>query len=224
MKHTHILVIEDDPSILEIIKYHLQKNKHWQVHTATDGQTGVDMADALDPDLIIVDWMLPHKSGIEVIQHMRKNTDRHIPIIMLTARGEEQDKIQSLSTGADDYVVKPFSPRELDARIKASLRRDKHTDYIVSRGDISVNLQQKAVYENAVPVKLGRKEYEILVLLLKTPNRILSREKILNKVWGLYADVDDRTIDVHVTRLRKKFKNAKRIESVWGEGYRFVDK
>ncbi len=224
MQDVNILLIEDDRAILEILKYNLQKNAGWTVHTAMDGQTGLDMALHIDPDLMVVDWMLPEKSGIEVIQQVRKTSERHIPIVMLTARGEEQDKIKSLTIGADDYVVKPFSPRELDARLKASLRRENKMDCVVRCGDIWVNLNERTVFEDGKAIKIARKEYAILVYLLKNPNRILSREKILNKVWGLYADVDDRTVDVHVTRLRKKLKNPTFIESVWGEGYRINDK
>ncbi len=224
IQNTNILVIEDDQAILEILKYNLQQNNGWNIYTATDGQMGLDMALQIDPDLMVVDWMLPEKSGIDIIKQIRKISNRHIPIIMLTARGEESDKIQSLTIGADDYMIKPFSPRELVARIKASLRRERKTNSMLCCGNISVNLNEKTVYEDGIPLKIVRKEYDILVYLLKNTNRILSREKILNKVWGMYADVDERTIDVHVTRLRKKFNTPQIIESVWGEGYRISDK
>lgn len=223
MPTVNIVIIEDDLAILELIKYNLCKNEDWAIYTATNGQSGIDMIMDMQVDLIIVDWMLPEKSGIEIITYVRKNISRHIPIIMLTARGEEEDKVQSLNTGADDYVVKPFSPREFEARIKSALRRHNLDKKILTYGALTINLDTKTVTENGVDLHIKRKEYDILVLLMKHGNRVVKRESIINTVWGNYADIDNRTVDVHIVRLRKKMCDGNIIQSVWGEGYRLRD-
>ena len=225
-----ILVIDDEKNIRDLIKFNLE-SEDYQVKTASTGKEGLDLIDD-SIDLIILDLMLPEIDGLTVCKKIRNNKDySFIPIIMLTAKSEEVDKILGLEIGADDYMTKPFSPRELLARIKAIFRRindhnqsekEKSKDEIITIGNLELDQNRHEARKNGKPLKLTPKEFELLKYLLFNKNRVLTRDLLLEKIWGYTYSGDTRTVDVHIRRLRKKIgKNY--ITTVRGVGYKFVE-
>lgn len=221
-----ILVIEDEPAIREMIAFAL-RTQSYQVMCAQDGKEAIQAIANKVPDLILLDWMLPGVSGIELAKRFRNDEmTRNIPIIMLTARGEETDRLTGFENGADDYMVKPFSARELLARIKAVLRRSRETedDGSIEIGTLRLDAkQQKLLIENK-SVHIGPTEYRLLHFFMSHANRIYTRNQLLDYVWGGSSDIEDRTVDVHIRRLRKAlepFQLDSHIETVRGTGYRF---
>jgi two-component system phosphate regulon response regulator PhoB len=201
----HILVVEDEDSLATLLQYNLQK-EGYDVALAGDGEEALLKVDERLPDLVVLDWMLPKVSGIEVCRRLRqRNETRNLPIIMLTARGEESDRIRGLDTGADDYVVKPFSMTELAARVRAVLRRLRPglAEDRVRRGDIVVDRVEHRVRRGGAEVHLGPTEFRLLDYLMQHPGRVFSREQLLDAVWGSDVYVEARTVDVHIGRLRK---------------------
>jgi len=224
-RHTPlVLIIEDEPSQMEVISYNLQKSGFTDLR-AEDGETGLLLAEEHQPDLIILDWMLPQTSGIEVCRRLkRQKLTKSIPVIMLTARGEESDRIRGLETGADDYVVKPYSVNELMARIRAMLRRTRGASVgqTLTYGDLVLDSERHKVLRNGVPVNLGPTEFRLLATFMESPQRVWSRENLLNRVWGHDINVESRTVDVHIGRLRKALKQKGQndpIRTVRSAGY-----
>lgn len=220
----HILVIEDEDALATLLQYNLEK-EGYQVSVAGDGEEAMMLAEENNPDLVLVDWMLPKVSGIEVCRRLRgRQESRNIPIIMLTARGEEADRIRGLDTGADDYVVKPFSMTELFARIRAVMRRIRPglADDQVRCGDIVIDRVAHRVRRDGMEVHLGPTEFRLLDYLMQHPGRVFSREQLLDAVWGSDVYVEARTVDVHIGRLRKALNNAGEgdpIRTVRSAGY-----
>jgi len=200
-----ILIVEDEPPLIEVLRYNLE-SAGFATLVATDGEDALLLAAEETPNLIVLDWMLPKLSGIDVCRRLREaKATKTVPIIMLTARGEEGDKISGLDAGADDYVVKPFSPSELIARVRAVLRRSdpKFGEEKLDYADITVDLVTHKVTRAGQPVHLGPTEYRLLQTLMERPTRVFSREQLLDLVWGRDIYVEERTVDVHVRRLRK---------------------
>ncbi|MBB4210550.1 two-component system phosphate regulon response regulator PhoB [Rhodothalassium salexigens DSM 2132] len=200
-----ILFVEDEASLTELVRYNLER-ENFDVTCAADGEEGLMMATEVPPDLILLDWMLPNLSGIEICRRLRRNTaTASVPIIMLTARTEEADRVRGLDTGADDYITKPFSPRELIARINAVLRRVRPglSGEVLRYGDIVLDSKSHKVMRNDRPVHLGPTEFRMLRHFLENPGRVFSREQLLDAVWGHDVYVELRTVDVHIRRLRK---------------------
>jgi two-component system phosphate regulon response regulator PhoB len=200
-----ILVVEDEDSLATLLQYNLQK-EGYEVALAEDGEEAMLRVDERLPDLVVLDWMLPKVSGIEVCRRLRqRNETRNIPIIMLTARGEESDRVRGLDTGADDYVTKPFAMTELAARIRAVLRRLRPglAEDRVRRGDIVIDRVAHRVKRGAQEIHLGPTEFRLLDYLMQHPGRVFSREQLLDAVWGSDVYVEARTVDVHIGRLRK---------------------
>jgi len=219
-----VLVIEDEPAQMELISYNLKK-QGFRLGQAENGVDGLLLVDEIQPDLIVLDWMLPMVSGLEVCRRLKHQAHtRAIPIIMLTARGEEADRIRGLNTGADDYITKPYSVNELVARVRAVFRRTRPSGVgeILAFGDLSLDSEQHKVKRNGKPLKLGPTEFRLLATFMEHPRRVWSRELLLDRVWGLDCDVDFRTVDVHIGRLRKALKQADQpdpIRTVRGTGY-----
>jgi two-component system phosphate regulon response regulator PhoB len=220
-----ILVVEDEPAIQELIAYNLRQAGH-QPLCADSAEQALRLVSNALPDLVLLDWMLPGASGIEVARRLRADKrTRGIPIIMLTARSEEQDKLLGLDSGADDYITKPFSPRELNARIKAVLRRraPQMTDDVVEIGGLRVDPAGHRVTGNGENIDLGPTEFRLLHFLLTHPERVHSRAQLLDNVWGDHVFVEERTVDVHIRRLRKALEPGhldQLIQTVRGTGYR----
>jgi len=224
LAHPKILLIEDEPNQVELIHYNL-KAEGYDVLVALDGEEGLELALEEIPDLILLDWMLPKVSGIEVCRQLRRSKiTREIPIIMLTARSEESDKIRGLDIGADDYITKPYSIKELLARVRATMRRPSASvisDQLIV-GNIVVDLQKHLVAVDGLEVNLGPTEYRLLITFMKSPERVFNRDQLLDYVWGISANVDTRTVDVHVGRLRKSLEGRTKtniIRTVRGFGY-----
>ncbi|MCK9572051.1 MAG: response regulator transcription factor [Candidatus Omnitrophica bacterium] len=222
-----ILIVEDEKDIVKMLEYNLKK-EGFQVTSCRDGEDALDLVLREVPDLIILDLMLPGLDGLEVCKILKKESKTSlIPIIMLTAKSQESDKVIGLTMGADDYVTKPFSPRELVARIKAVLRRadDKNkTPEILKVGELCVDFAKISVSVKNKPVELTAKEFELLKMLLKVKGRMLSRDYLLDNIWGYdhAMEIQTRTVDVHIRTLRKKLKSeARRIITVKNYGYRF---
>ena len=202
---TKILIVEDEQGLQTILKYNLEK-EGYQTIPVMDGKKAIETISNEQPDLILLDWMLPHVSGVEICKTMRQNHDiRHIPVLMLTARGDEADKVSGLSIGADDYMTKPFSVPELMARIKALLRRapPKPPKEAKIFADMTVDFDKKQVMRGSRMVHIGPTEFRLLQIFLDEPERVFSRSELLKKVWGDAIYVEDRTVDVHVKRLRQ---------------------
>ena len=220
----HVLVVEDEDSLATLLQYNLQK-EGYEVSLAGDGEEALLMVDERVPDLIVLDWMLPKVSGIEVCRRLRqRNETRNIPIVMLTARGEETDRVRGLDTGADDYVVKPFSMTELGARLRAVLRRIRPglAEDRVRRGDILIDRVAHRVKRGSSEVHLGPTEFRLLDYLMQHPGRVFSREQLLDAVWGSDVYVEARTVDVHIGRLRKALgatDDSDPIRTVRSAGY-----
>jgi two-component system, OmpR family, alkaline phosphatase synthesis response regulator PhoP len=223
-----ILVIDDEPSIINLVTAYL-KPEGYEVFTAADGNAGLKAARAFTPDLIILDLMLPGIDGIELLTRLRRESD--VYVIMLTARTDETDKVIGLSVGADDYVTKPFSPRELTARVKAALRRIKTGSGSSSSGERSVlsfkhvriDAGAHTVTVDEVPVELTSIEFDLLRALAENRGRVLSREQLLEKIWGAEYFGEMRVVDVHLGHVRQKLGNENLIATVRGVGYRFED-
>jgi two-component system phosphate regulon response regulator PhoB len=219
-----ILVIEDDPSLTELIKYNLEQESY-AVKIEMDGEEGLLLAQTELPDLILLDWMLPNLSGIEVCRRLRRGkSTKSIPIIMLTARSEENERIRGLDTGADDYITKPFSPKELVARIKAILRRIRpaFSEETLEYAGIVMDLSYRKIKRDGESIHLGPTEFNILKFFMENPRRVFSREQLLDMVWGNDIYVEARTIDVHIRRLRKALNEAGKpniIRTVRSAGY-----
>ena len=203
-----ILIADDEPNQIELMKFNLEKNG-FLVKTAYNGEKALDMIYEKKPNVLIVDWMMPKMSGIELCRILRSNKDtKLLPIIMLSARSEEADKSLGLDTGADDYISKPFSPMELVSRVKALIRRTNtsmSTDELIV-GELKISLSEMHVFRNDQLIKLGPKEFKLLTLLAGRPGHIFSRQKLLDTVWGHGIFIEDRTVDVHMSRLRKALR------------------
>jgi two-component system phosphate regulon response regulator PhoB len=200
-----ILVVEDDDALGTLLRYNLER-EGYSVAVATDGEEALMQSEETLPDLVVLDWMLPKVSGIEVCRRLRQRPQsRNVPIIMLTARGEESDRIRGLDTGADDYVVKPFAVTELAARIRAVLRRLRPglAEDVVARGALALDRSAHRVSRDGVEVHLGPTEFRLLDFFMQNPGRVFSREQLLDAVWGSDVYVEARTVDVHIGRLRK---------------------
>ncbi len=202
---TSVLIVEDEVAIVTMLRYNLER-EGFRVYTTGDGEEAITMVKEYMPDIIVLDWMLPGMTGIEICKQLRWNNDtKNIPIIMLSARGEESDRIRGLDVGADDYMVKPFSPSELVARIKAVFRRIRPSisEQTLEYADIHMDLATHKVTRNGVEVHLSPTEFGLLRYLIEHPKRVFSREQLLDSVWGHDIYVELRTVDVHIRRLRK---------------------
>jgi len=219
-----VLVIEDETALLTLLRYNLEK-EGFVVNLAHDGEEALLQLKESKPDAVLLDWMLPRVSGIEVCRQIRRTPAwKDLPIIMLTARGEEGDRVRGLDSGADDYVVKPFSPNELVARLKAVIRRARPntTAETLSYSDIALDLSAHKVARGGKPVHLGPTEFRLLRFLMERPGRVFSREQLLDAVWGRDAEVELRTVDVHIRRLRKALNGGGHndvIRTVRAAGY-----
>jgi len=219
-----ILAIDDEPSILNLVSAYLQA-EGFDYHTAEDGVSGLKAFRAFKPDLVILDIMLPGMDGIEVLNRIRRESDAYV--IMLTAKSEEVDKVVGLSVGADDYLTKPFSPRELMARVKAALRRMQQTTQQTDRKvlafqNVRIDISARRVWVKDLEIDLTTLEFDLLVILAEHHDMVLSREKLLEKAWGYDYFGDMRVVDVHIGHLRQKI-GGNFIETVRGAGYRFED-
>ncbi|MBG3011753.1 phosphate regulon transcriptional regulator PhoB [Proteus faecis] len=221
-----ILVVEDETAIREMICFVLEQNG-FQPIEAEDYDSALSFLIDPYPDLVLLDWMIPGGSGLQIIKQMKRESNtRDIPIIMLTAKGEEEDKVQGLETGADDYVIKPFSPKELVARVKAILRRlsPMSAEDIIEFNGLGLDPVSHRVTSQDKPIDMGPTEFKLLHFFMTHPERVYSREQLLNYVWGTNVYVEDRTVDVHIRRLRKAIEedgHDKMIQTVRGTGYRF---
>ncbi|MEX2224569.1 MAG: response regulator transcription factor [Candidatus Rokuibacteriota bacterium] len=225
MAALRVLIVEDEPDIRDLLVFHLER-EGYQVTKCKSGAEALRAARSAPPDLVLLDLMLPEMDGLEVCRRLRQDpVTQVIPIVMLTARGDEVDRILGLEMGADDYVVKPFSPRELVARIRAVLRRTRPTPGAapLTVGSLSIDPAAHLVTVDGAPVALTRKEFDLLRALVEARGRVLSREFLLDHVWGYAAagEIESRTVDVHVRRLRQKLgAEGRRIGTVTGVGYR----
>ncbi|HHV59265.1 MAG TPA: response regulator transcription factor [Clostridiaceae bacterium] len=224
MTKTRILVVDDDVNICELIRLYLEK-ENFEVFTAYDGNNALKVFRESAPGIVILDIMLPGLDGWQVLKEMRKVSS--IPIIMLTAKGETFDKVLGLELGADDYIVKPFDTKELVARVKAVLRRYEHKDFgtqEVIYPNLVINKSNYTVKLNGKDIELPPKELELLYFLASNPNKVFTREQLLEHVWGFDFYGDSRTVDVHIKRLREKIKSQNQIwqlKTVWSVGYKF---
>jgi two-component system phosphate regulon response regulator PhoB len=221
-----ILLVEDEPAIQELIAFNLQHAGH-HVLRAANGEQALTLVRSALPDVVLLDWMLPDISSIELARRLRGDSrTKGIPIIMLTARAEEVDKVAGLDAGADDYITKPFSPRELLARIKAVLRRraPQMTDDAVEAGGLRLDPQTHRVFGHEKPLSLGPTEFRLLHFLMTHPERVHTRSQLLDQVWGDHVFVEERTVDVHIRRLRAALQDSGHdalVQTVRGTGYRF---
>ena len=224
-----VLILEDDPHTVEVVQLYLRRDGH-HVLSATDGIAGLSLAREAQPDLIILDLMLPGMDGLEICRILRQESD--VPIVMLTARADEEDRLAGLDLGADDYVTKPFSPRELAARIRAVLRRSARDELEggAARLDyesISMEMRQRTVHVDGTQIHLTPTEIRLLALLMREPGRTFSRDQIIDRVFGYDFEGFDRTVDSHVYSLRRKLEAAagdkKYIHTIYGVGYRLSD-
>ena len=224
-----VLILEDDPHTVEVVQLYLRRDGH-KVLSAADGLEGLRLAREARPDLVVLDLMLPGMDGMEVCRILREESD--VPIVMLTARVEEEDRLAGLDMGADDYVVKPFSPRELAARIRAVLRRTAR-DIMelgpteLAYGSITLNLPRRTTHVENIPVRLTPTEFRLLVLMIREPGRIFTRDQIIDRVFGYDFEGFDRTVDAHIYSLRRKLEsgpgNQRFIHTVYGVGYKLGD-
>jgi two-component system phosphate regulon response regulator PhoB len=225
----HILIVEDEEPLALLLRYNLEA-EGYEVDAAARGDDADLRLRESPPDLAVIDWMLPGLSGIELIRRVRGRPEtRLLPIIMLTARGEEAERVRGLATGADDYIVKPFSVPELLARIRALLRRARpeRVAEVLSAGDIELDREKKRVSRSGREISLGPTEFRLLEFLMQSPGRVFSREQLLDGVWGRDVYIDERTVDVHVGRLRKALNRGRvpdPIRTVRGAGYSLDDR
>lgn len=228
MNELSILVVEDEPSIAEVVGLYLQR-AGYQVQTASDGKLAMTMLEKEIPDLVILDLMLPEIDGLSLTRWLRDRSD--VPIIMLTARREEIDRIAGLEMGADDYVVKPFSPQELVSRVRAVMRRMKRgqtpaeSERPLTFGEMVINALSRTVTISGEDVPLTAKEFDMLYLLAQHPKQVYTREQLLDRIWGGADYIDPGTVTVHIRRVREKIEtdpsNPTRLVTVWGVGYKF---
>ncbi len=222
----NVLVVEDEASQLEVLAYNLEA-EGFRVTKAATGDEALMLVDEVQPDLILLDWMLPGLSGIEVCRQLKaRSVTRKVPVIMLSARSEEVDKIRGLETGADDYMVKPYSVAELLARVRTQLRRTRPSSVgeRLEHDDIALDSETHRVTRAGAPIKLGPTEFRLLAMFMEKPGRVWTREQLLDRVWGRDVYVDTRTVDVHVGRLRKALcqgGGADPVRTVRGSGYGF---
>lgn len=223
-----ILIVDDDLHIAELISLYMMKDGY-ETEEVYDGREAIKMAESFQPDLILLDLMLPGMDGYQVCTEIRKNS--RVPIIMLTAKGETFDKVLGLELGADDYIVKPFDPKELVARVKAVLRRyepkQEETDKNLLKFDgLEINLSNYSVFYKGKSLEFPPKEFELLSFLAQHPNRVFTREQLLDRIWGYEYVGDTRTVDVHVKRIREKLNSEDEwgIRTVWSVGYKFGQK
>ena len=220
-----MLVVDDEPTVRDIVGQYLARDGFRVVATG-DGREVMGLVELEAPDLVVLDVMLPGVGGLELCRAIRGRTS--IPVILLTARGEETDRIVGLEIGADDYVTKPFSPRELVARVRAVLRRsvDGAAPELLVLGDLEIDLPAREVRVGGRDVRLAAREFDLLAFLARNPRRVFTREQIMQSVWGYTAAIDTGTLSVHVRRLREKIEDdprePRRIETVWNVGYRLV--
>jgi DNA-binding response OmpR family regulator len=217
-----VLVVDDETSIVELVRLYLQR-EGFRVASARDGQEALREHARLDPDLVVLDGMLPRLDGLEVLRELQRRGDT--PVIMLTARGEDVDRIVGLELGADDYLVKPFNPRELVARVKSILRRStpdrkEVASAVLQHGDLHIDAGRREVKVGDEEIKLAPKEFDLLWELLDHRGLVLTRDQLLERVWGYTFAGDTRTVDVHVRQLRRKLGEASPIVTVWGVGYK----
>lgn len=226
MKNTKILVVDDEPDILELLEYNLRK-EGFDVVTASNGEDGIKTAEKEEPDLIILDIMMPIMDGVEVCRQLRGNTkfDKTL-VAFLTARDEDYSQIAALDVGGDDYITKPIRPRVLVSRVKALLRRsgsrveEENNSHITQVGVLMIDKERVMVEKEGVEIELAKKEFELLNLLISKPGKVFTREEIFNKVWGTDVIVGNRTIDVHIRKLREKI-GSHFIKTIKGIGYKF---
>ncbi len=226
MHATRVLVVDDEPMVREVLARYLQK-EGFAVDVAEDGEAALATYEAAHPDLVLLDLMLPKVDGLEVFRRMRASAPA--AVIMLTAKGEETDRVVGLELGADDYVTKPFSPREVVARVRAVLRRSAQTTTadrdVIVHGDLTIDVRRREVSRGDVLVKLTRKEFDLLALLASNPGQTFTRADLLEDVWDFAWDGDTNTVTVHVRRLREKIEDdpsePTHLVTVWGVGYRF---
>ena len=225
MNSTKILIVDDEPDILEFLKYNLDK-EGYQVVTANDGEEGIKIAKAFLPDLIILDIMMPKMDGVEVCRTLRGNSNFDKTLIaFLTAREEDYSQIAALDVGGDDYITKPIKPRVFLSRIKALLRRSERAEQeegsdVVKVADLIIDRDRVVVKKGEKTIELAKKEFELIYLLVSKPGKVFTREEIFNKVWGTDVIVGNRTIDVHIRKLREKI-GEKYIKTIKGIGYKF---
>jgi two-component system, OmpR family, phosphate regulon response regulator PhoB len=219
-----VLIVEDDAALAELLEWNFAA-EGYAVRRTGDGEEALLMVREELPDIIILDWMIDQTPGIEVCRQIRKRTESaRVPILMLTARAEEEDRIRGLKTGADDYVTKPFSPRELMARVEALLRRSRPSlgGGMLSVGDLELDPSSHRVRRGGESIHLGPTEYRLLLFFLERPNRVHSRYNLIDGVWGLNSDIDERTVDVHIRRLRKAINrpgDTSLIDTIRSAGY-----
>jgi two-component system phosphate regulon response regulator PhoB len=224
-----ILIVEDEEALTLLLRYNLEAAGYDVESVARGDEADLRLREAI-PDVVILDWMLPGVSGIELCRRLRSRPEtRQLPIVMLTARGEESERVRGLSTGADDYVVKPFSVPELLARVAALLRRasPERVADVLGFGDIAIDREKKRVTRGGRPIDLGPTEYRLLEFLMERPGRVFSREQLLDGVWGSDIYIDERTVDVHVGRLRKALNRDDEVDpirTVRGSGYALDDR
>jgi DNA-binding response OmpR family regulator len=228
MNEPTILIVEDEPSIAEVVGLYLQR-AGYQVQTASDGKIAMSMLEKGIPDLVILDLMLPEIDGLSLTRWLRDRSD--VPIIMLTARREEIDRIAGLEMGADDYVVKPFSPQELVSRVRAVIRRLKReqapaeSERPLMFGELAINALSRTVTVSGQDIPLTAKEFDMLYLLAQHPKQVYTREQLLERIWGGAEYIDPGTVTVHIRRVREKIEsdpsNPTRLVTVWGVGYKF---
>lgn len=225
MSKSTILIVDDERDILDLIEYNLKK-EGFVVVTAEDGEEGIEKARQVKPDLVLLDIMMPKMDGLEVIDMMRQDANlKDIPVIFLTARSDEKTEVKGLDRGADDFLTKPISTTKLVSRIKAVLRRyleDEADNIVITRHDLTIDRDRYIVIRNGVEHHLPKKEFELLYFLASRKGKVLDRQKLLNEVWGSNIYVIDRTIDVHVRKIREKLGDSY-IETVKGVGYRFKE-
>lgn len=220
-----ILVVDDEPDILDILRYNLEK-EGYKVFTAEDGRAGIKLAESEKPNLIILDIMMPKMDGVEVCRHLRSKSEFDRTVIsFLTAREEDYSQIAALDVGGDDYITKPIRPRVFLSRIKALLRRsdrriEEEENTLIEVGDLVIDKEKVSVIRNEQVIELAKKEFELLYLLVSKPGKVFSREEIFNKVWGTDVIVGNRTIDVHIRKLREKIGDHY-IKTIKGIGYKF---
>ncbi|RMD48627.1 MAG: phosphate regulon transcriptional regulatory protein PhoB [Alphaproteobacteria bacterium] len=220
-----VLVVEDEPALREMVLYNLAA-EGWRAAGAASGDEGLTLIDELGPDLVILDWMLPGVSGLEICRRLRRRpATAALPIILLTARGEEEDRVRGLETGADDYVVKPFSVRELMARVRAALRRARPAaaGEVLEHGPLRLEGEARRVLCAGRELRLGPTEFRLLAALMERPGRVWTRDALLDRVWGRESLIDGRTVDVHIGRLRRALERAGAdpalIRTIRGAGY-----
>lgn len=222
-----ILIVEDEPSIAALLNFTL-KEGGWHTRSVQSAAEGWDAIQAELPSLVLLDWMLPDQSGLRLLARIRADRQTNeLPVIMLTAKSMEEDKVAGLEQGADDYVTKPFSPKELNARIKALLRRKapEHAQAAMSFGPITLDPATRLVTVNGRSAEIGQAEFKLLKFFLAHPNRVFSRSQLLDKVWGNHVAIEERTVDVHVLRLRKALKDAEGlIKTIRSVGYMLSEK